>query len=342
MKVTNTEKKVIIYTAVFIAISLNIHKLLSLFPAGKNVGIQWNFNWPELIYQTIYNFVFCFFIGYLNFKFINRITFKTTAGRVKLIGLNLILFLLFLFLGLKSQLVIFQNVTNVRFFVGGYILRFMVSAGLMGILIKILLLYRNQKLKDVENEKLKTAYFDAQIANLRAQINPHFLFNSLTNLSALIREKPVKAQEYVTHLSKVFRYSLSNRNEQVVELKKELGLLHSNIELLKMRLEDALIIHIDIADSNALNKKIPYMSLPPLLENAVKHNLVSLENPLYVDLILEGDNLLFKNTIKEPKFKEPSTGIGLLNINERYKLLFNKEIEIQKTATHFIVKLPLI
>ena len=328
--------------SIFIAITLNIHRVLNIFSpdGGAVIGVPWQFNLPELLFQTAYQFVFCFVFGYLNLKFSGYVTNIKSLSWLKISVLNIIAFSIIVFIGFTLQEIIFQNVTNKTLYRGGYVVRLILSAGLMLTLIKILLMYRKQRVKDLENEKLKTAYYNAKLNNLRDQVNPHFLFNSLTNLSTLIREKPKKAQDYVSHLSKVFRYSLANDNNQIVDFNTELQLLYSNIELYKLRLEEALIIKIKLFDIT--NKKILHMSLQPLLENAIKHNLVDLENPLRIDIVQKEDALIFMNTIKEPFFKEPSTGIGLLNLSERYKMLTNRDIEIQKTENHFVVKLPLI
>jgi LytS/YehU family sensor histidine kinase len=160
-----------------------------------------------------------------------------------------------LLVGSLLQKAMFQNVTIPRLYFGGYFFRLLTSLFLIAILVKILLLYRYQKNKELENQKLRTAYFDAEIKNLRAQINPHFLFNSFSSLSALVRENPKKAQSYIGHLSKVFRYSMTDHPEQLIELDKEVELLNSNVELLKMRFEDALLVDVDLP--NSLNKKFP-------------------------------------------------------------------------------------
>ncbi|MEE1962175.1 histidine kinase [Allomuricauda taeanensis] len=340
MKISKAEKRVLVLTSVFVALALNAHKLLVLLPGeGQKIGLPWIFNAQELAYQTLFHFAFCYFLGLLNLQWLDWTNRSGTKARTKNVLYNLAFFFGFLFLAMITQKLIFQNAPNPRFYRLGYFFRFATSLTLIAILVKIMLLNRMQKMKELENEQLKTAYFDAEIKNLRAQINPHFLFNALSSLSALVRENPQKAQDYITHLSKVFRYSLGNHQEQLIGLDKELELLESNIQLLKMRFEDALIIHIDIPIGS--QKKLPHMSLQPLFENAVKHNFVSKESPLQIDVLLDEGTLIFRNTLKEATYKEPSTGIGLLNLNERYHILMGTSIEIEKTDNHFTVKLPL-
>ena len=132
---------------------------------------------------------------------------------------------------------------------------------------------------------------------------------------------------------------INNSNEQIVDLMEELDLLNSYIELYKIRVQDGLSLHIDLQDKQ---KKILNMSLQPLLENVIKHNEISRENPLSIYLKQKGDLLIFKNNLIKKNRIIISNGIGLYNLNERYKILVGKEIHIQKSKTHFIVTLPLI
>lgn len=337
---TKAEKRVLLLTAVFVAIALNVHRLFVLLPGeARNIGLPWVYNAPELAFQITVQFGFCIFFGYLNLKWLNWSPGRSKTEVLKNVGSNAVFF--FVLLGFASilQKFLFENVLNLRFYLFGYFFRWITSLGLITILVKILLLNRIQKRKEYENEQLKMAYFDAEIKNLRAQINPHFLFNALSSLSALVRENPDKAQEYINHLSKVFRYSLGNHQEQLIGLDKEMELLDSNIQLLKMRFEEALQIQIDVPQTDGI--MLPHMSLQPLLENAVKHNFVSKERPLRIDVFVDNGVLHFKNTLNEAVYKEPSTGIGLLNLNERYQILMGKSIEIEKTNDHFTVKLPI-
>ena len=210
---------------------------------------------------------------------------------------------------------------------------------LMFITSKLLLLHRQKNLGELENEKLKSSYLNSKLENLKDQINPHFLFNSFANLSALINEDQHKAKKYLSNLSDVFRYTLNNSNEQIVDLIDELALLNSYIELYKIRVQDGLSLQIDLPNKQ---KKILNMSLQPLMENVIKHNEISKEKPLSICLKKKGDLLIFENNLNPKNMSVNSNGIGLSNLNERYKILVGKEINIQKSETHFIVTLPLI
>ena len=114
--------------------------------------------------------------------------------------------------------------------------------------VKFLYLNKQNNLKELENEKLKSSYLNSKLENLKDQINPHFLFNSFANLSALIDENQKTAKKYLSNLSDVFRYSLNNSNEQIVNLADELELLNSYIELYKIRIKDGLTLIVDLND----------------------------------------------------------------------------------------------
>jgi len=342
MNVSENEKKVLIFVAAFSAIFLNMHRLLPFLSPDSipEIGIPWHFNLPELIFQTGFHFLFCYLVGFYNLKMFSSIRKMSLKKWGRFILINTGFLTLFLLVGINFQQFIFNNTGDLTLFRLGYFVRFIWGASLMGVLVKFLSLYRKQRIKEIENERLKTAYYNAELQNLRAQINPHFLFNSFANLSSLIREDVEKSQLYLGHLSKVFRNSLSDKNKQLITLREEMELLDSNIQLLKIKHEEALSITINV--DGFYQKKVPHMSLQPLLENALKHNHVSLKDPIYIEIYIENEQLFFKNTRKQPKYLELSTGIGLYNLNERYKILGNTEITINKDENYFVVTLPLL
>jgi two-component system, LytTR family, sensor kinase len=222
----------------------------------------------------------------------------------------------------------------------GYFSRFFLSTVLTGIIIKIIYLLRESKQKAKENNQLKTAYLEAELELLKEQLNPHFLFNSLSSLSGIIKEDPEKAQHFISHLSKIFRYALARPLNHLVSVADELTMVRSYEQLLKMRFEDAFKLETHIGN-DYLNYTIPHLTLQPLLENAAKHNLVSVIRPLKVKIHIEHDNLIVENNLQEITEPENSTGIGLANLNSRFRILMGREIEIHKTTDSFIVKLPL-
>lgn len=190
----------------------------------------------------------------------------------------------------------------------------------------------------LENEHLKSENLLVQLSSLKNQLNPHFLFNSLNTLSWLINEDKEKSQRYLQKLSQVLRYSLSMQEQSLVPLKEELTLVDSYIFLLQIRFGNNLQI---IKNIEEVQFKIPPLSLQLLIENAIKHNVISTASPLSIWIELRDNMLIIRNTHK-PKPNSEGTGIGLVNLNERFKILASQEVEIEQNEKEFKVVLPLI
>jgi len=329
------------YAAFFISICINGPLVVNLLYPNNEAKphIFFQLKEEESLYQVLYFMLFCYTFGLL---ILRRWAIKKNTPlkkKIKRHGLRFLFFITALFFGRTSQILLFKDDNYLRLYIGDYAVRLLVSSVLIILIVELLLLRRDRKTKEIENANLKSAYYDAELKNLKAQVNPHFLFNSFSSLSSLIEEDVPLAQKYVANLAKVFRYSLSKNSKQLVNLSKEIELLEANVELLKIRYEEAISIVID--KEGMTDYMIPFMSLQPLLENVTKHNLISIKNPTYIKVYVAKARLFFVNGITAPKTESISTGIGLLNLNERYRLLLDKEIEIQKTNEEFCVRLPL-
>lgn len=194
---------------------------------------------------------------------------------------------------------------------------------------------------EAEKEKFARLHAQAQLENLKAQVNPHFLFNSLNTLSSLITEDQNRAKQFVRQLSIVYRYILEHRESQVVSLDREKALFDSYIYLCKMRFEENFVVEEQWPD--AMNEfNIPPMTLQILVENAIKHNVISKQKPLTLSVHTEGNKLIVSNTFQPKKQLEAGTGFGLKNINERYAQLTNRRVNVQQLESTFSVELPLI
>jgi len=204
-------------------------------------------------------------------------------------------------------------------------------------------IYFNHQLRHSveETENLKRESLAAQLNTLRTQVNPHFLFNNLNTLSSLIPESPEHAVDFVQQLSKVYRHILQVKEEKSISLKEELEVLHAYTFLLKTRFGDNLDVTIDIP-AEKLNKKIVPLSLQLLMENAIKHNIVSASRPLQINIFTDNGSLVIDNNLQMKKQITESTGIGLDNIRNRYKLLGDKPVKVTETDTNFTVSIPLI
>lgn len=192
-----------------------------------------------------------------------------------------------------------------------------------------------------ETEKLKRENLAAQLNALRTQVNPHFLFNNLNTLSSLIPENPEHAVDFVQELSKVYRHILEVKDEKCISLKDELEVLNAYTFLLKTRFDKNLQVNINIPPEKMEQKIVP-LSLQILMENAIKHNIVSSDKPLYIEVFTENGSLVVSNNLQMKKQVNESTGIGLDNIRNRYKLLSDKQVKVTESETNFTVSIPLI
>lgn len=195
---------------------------------------------------------------------------------------------------------------------------------------------------EVERWKLESAIQKAQLGALKAQINPHFMFNTLNNIRALILENPNQARDMITRFSELFRYALQHSEDKEATAAAELNILKQYLELLKIQYEDKLRYVID-ADENLLNELIPPMVFQLLVENAVKHGigLSSTGGEIWISLKKSGAELLLsvKNTgnLQQNNKLEESLGIGLNNIRERLKLLYGDQaILLMKEEANFV------
>ena len=182
---------------------------------------------------------------------------------------------------------------------------------------------------------------DSQLAALRQQVNPHFLFNSLNVLSSLIYEDQAKAEDFVHEFGDIYRYVLEINDEPVVTLDKELQFLDSYTFLQKIRFKEALMIKKNV-DADKLNDFLPPLTLQLLLENAIKHNIISSSKPFVVEIYNEGDYLVVKNSMQPRKTKEKSFGLGLKNLEKKYDLISDRLPEQTVNDNWFVVRVPLL
>ncbi len=198
--------------------------------------------------------------------------------------------------------------------------------------------YQKSKIKE---QKVIAGTASAKFDALKNQLDPHFLFNSLNVLTSLIDENPKNAQQFTTALSKVYRYVLEQKNKDLVTVDEELDFARTYMSLLKMRFEDSIIFDIPDRASNPESKVIP-LSLQLLLENAVKHNMVTSSKPLHIKIYEDGDNLIVDNNLQTKQIVKKSSGVGLNNIRQRYNLLSNKKVIINQEAGRFAVAIPML
>ena len=178
--------------------------------------------------------------------------------------------------------------------------------------------------------------------NLKSQLNPHFLFNCFNTLSSLIQEDKTEAENFLDELSKVYRYLLKTNEDSISTVEKEMHFIESYYRLLKTRYGDGLHINFNI-DKKFYSYLVPSLSLQLLVENAVKHNIVSKQHPLIMDIFTTaGNKLVVNNNLQKKQLNIKSTHIGLNNISAKYKLIKQNGFQIIEGKNNFMVILPMI
>jgi sensor histidine kinase YesM len=200
--------------------------------------------------------------------------------------------------------------------------------------------YQNQQV-GIELERTKSDNLGAQYELLKQQVNPHFLFNSLNTLKYMVESGDAHTVEFILKLSDFYRFTLESRKLDLIKLSEELEIINAYMFLLKARFEDGIDLSMNI-DEQHNSSLIPPFTLQLLVENCIKHNIVSLERPLQIKIYSENDFLVVENKVQLKRTPEASMGMGLENINQRYMHLLNKKIEIQASETLFKIKLPVI
>lgn len=198
------------------------------------------------------------------------------------------------------------------------------------------------KKSELETEKLQKESVRSQLEALRNHLDPHFLFNNLNILSSLIDKNKDLSKEYLEKFAEVYRIILQNEVSELITLKKELDFIKSYLYLIKIRFQDDIKIDMDVADHLKM-KMLPPLSIQMLIENCIKHNAITETSPLVIKIFTEGDEyLIVKNNLKPKKMANNKKSSGLENISNRYRYFTDEELKVEKSATDFTVKIPLL
>lgn len=193
----------------------------------------------------------------------------------------------------------------------------------------------------LKSEILQRENLSFQFETLKNQLNPHFLFNTFSTLISLIPDNPSLAEKYTRHLSSVYRYILASKDKELAKLSDELEFVNSYMFLVSIRFDNNVKLEIKV-ESAQLSKYLPLLSLQLLVENAIKHNIISNRKTLFISITAEDDLLIVSNNLQKKTSVENSTHIGLQNIVNRYKYLSDQQVKITQTPYDFIVELPLL
>lgn len=205
----------------------------------------------------------------------------------------------------------------------------------------LIVLYANKQ-KDLEVARLQTANTETAKQLLTQQIHPHFLFNALNTLKSLIKRKPDVAEDYLIKLSDFLRASISNKRSDLVKIEEELILCNNYMSMLKTRFAEALDYQVHVPKPIQNDYLIPYFSIQPLLENAIKHNELTTSNPLKIVVDVSDGKIVVANNVQLKKNNENSTGNGLYNLNERCKILLKEELIIDQSNQQFTVFIKML
>jgi hypothetical protein len=201
-------------------------------------------------------------------------------------------------------------------------------------------IHKKQESK-VKEQKIIAGTASAKFETLKNQIDPHFLFNSLNVLSSLIEENPENAQRFTTSLSKVYRYVLEQKDKDLVSIEEELAFAKTYMNLLQMRFENSLTYEV-IIDTIQPEAKVVPLSLQLLLENAVKHNVISEQKPLHIKIYIDNDELVIQNNFQKKAVLQDGQGVGIQNIVSRYDIITDRKVTIEQNENTYTVKLPIL
>jgi LytS/YehU family sensor histidine kinase len=297
-------------------------------------------NWTVSLFFTICNwFIIRKVIILLRKKYTK---FEDVGKRLALLFLAIVgTVILVDFIGNKILTFIFKKDYNAQSFSKVLLPVIIISTMTMAI-YEAIYYYIRLKKSIREEEQAKQAVVQAELDALKNQAQPHFLFNTLNTLRDIIDQNPKEdAKEFVDKLSDVYRFILESGNVNLTSLKEELKFAKSYIHIQSERFGENLKLNWDIPASS-LDSMIVPMSLQLLLENAIKHNVISKAKPLVIKVEVKNTNLIVSNKIQPKSTQLPSTKVGLKNIEKRYHLIAGKSIKISKEKNHFCVSLPLL
>ena len=201
--------------------------------------------------------------------------------------------------------------------------------------------YKAYQENKVKEQKIIAGNASAQFESLKNQIDPHFLFNSLNVLSSLIEENPIAAQKFTTSLSKVYRYVLEQKDKELVSVAEELTFAKTYMNLLLMRFENSITFEIPKDFNNEEAKVVP-LSLQLLLENCIKHNIVSEKKPLHIKINIENNQLVVTNNLQKKEVLSDRKGVGLQNIVNRYAILTKRSVLVEENEQKFKIFIPIL
>ena len=328
--------RIIFIISISFTLLLNLPRIIFLLGNAENIDLI-EISANDTFFRLFSLFTFSFLILKLNIDWGTKWFLKRASLKSYL--LSVFVFIVFIGLHRVFSTINYGETSSLNHRLINYVYFFVMLMLLIS--SRTVILNNKSKIDAIEKEQLKQQSLENELSALKNQVNPHFLFNSLNTLILLVREDQKAAVKFINNLSFLYRYMLQSKDNDMVTVKEELKFLQSYVHLIKQRYRDNFDVSINISET-VLQKKILTMTLQLLMENAVKHNEISDDKPLHVEVFDEYKCLIVKNKLQKRTGYVESTHIGLSNLNTRFKLHTNREIEILKDNLQFSVKIPIL
>jgi len=328
-RVFQVSQKVIWASAVFMGILASVPKILQL-----------KISFAEIVIDCFIAFTYSLFVWFYNLYTLPK--FSNKALTTRFFGLRLIKSLSLGILVMGILVFCGQLLINDRL-IGTMILMYQFRGILINLTIYMFLYllfqsYANQVI-GMDLERTKADYLSAKYEVLKQQVNPHFLFNSLNTLKSMVDFGDASAADFIVKLSDFYRYTLESRQKDSELMQKELENLNAYYFLVRSRFEEGIDLQIQLSPEH-LSAITPPFTLQLLVENAIKHNIISLDQPLNISIYSDGKYIKVKNNVQIKNNPEPSNMIGLENISQRYLHLMGQQIIVESNHQFFTVALP--
>ncbi|MBR4837424.1 MAG: histidine kinase [Bacteroidales bacterium] len=340
--------KTIASVAIVISLSFHVIMMMSLFFGNTLFSSELvkavnppHFSFERFLFHISASFILVFIILVYNRKILS-FSFKRKYIDLLIIVIGSLIIGGVLGIGFvytRAALFQYPEGASMYFIMRDSLVRNLTLTSAVLLVVQLLRSQYYQKTIAVENEALRSENILTRYEALKNQLDPHFLFNSLNTLQSLISLDTEKAENYLQQLSSVLRHTLQNK--EITSLEDELKCVHAFCDMMQIRYGDNLRFEFKI-DSKYNNFYVLPLSLQSLIENSVKHNVISSKQPLVVTLATGDDCVSVSNPIQMKTKPETSNGIGLANLSERYRLKWNKNVEITNDGNTFMVKLPLL
>lgn len=329
------------FIILIVFVVLIIIKLLSGDSVGFNEGLAWQF-----FYTTLYGYSL-YYANAIIFVKLDDVYQTDRFSRKRIVqgfALSFIASVIIIFLLRIVEDVLIEG-RSIQLFLANekpsnYIVSVIITF-VVTLAIHAIYFYKAYQENKVKEQKIIAGTASAQFESLKNQIDPHFLFNSLNVLSSLIEENPESAQKFTTSLSKVYRYVLEQKDKELVSVAEELKFAKTYMNLLKMRFENSITFEIPEGFDNEEAKVVP-LSLQLLLENCIKHNIVSEAKPLHVKISIENNQLVVTNNLQKKEVLSDRKGVGLQNIVNRYAILTKRNVLVEENEHEFKIFLPIL